>query len=110
MGLRVSGDGKGKGFYVRQKFRFNDNNPFIRIENAFSEDGIIEFSFTNKIVKTSFAVSGIYKIETWGACGSIITETGPKGAYSKSYVNIKKRRPNIDFSWRKRIFFNIHFR
>jgi hypothetical protein len=69
----------------------NESNIFIKVRNAFSEDGVYEFPFTGKIVNFTVPTSGFYKIEAWGARSADSSSiTGPLGAYSKSFVSLNK--------------------
>jgi hypothetical protein len=69
----------------------NESNIFIKVRNAFSEDGVYEFPYTGNIVEFTVPTSGTYKIEAWGAMGGGgTTLIGPKGAYSKSFVLLSK--------------------
>jgi hypothetical protein len=74
----------------QQKYTRVDNG-IIKVRNAFSENEVYVFSYTGSIVEFTIPESGTYKIEAWGARGgSNTSETGPKGAYSKSIVSLNK--------------------
>ena len=92
MGFKVGYDERNQSHFIQQKIRFKLKEHVIRIRNAVSPDGVYEIGFVEtNIVQYFVPFSGIYKLEAWGATGgSESTTTGPKGAYSRSYVYLKK--------------------
>lgn len=90
MVFRVGFEIAENDYYIQDKYNFKSNSPFVKIRRAFSVDGRYEFAYANeKIYNFSLTVKGIYKIEAWGATGGSSNDnTGPKGAYSKSFVEL----------------------
>jgi hypothetical protein len=77
--------------FIQQHNYIRVYDNIIKVRHAFSEDGVYEFSFTGRIVDFTVPITGIYKIEAWGARGGTDSSfTGPLGAYSKSYVLLNK--------------------
>ena len=75
----------------RQRIFEKNGEKYLCIRYVFSSDGIYEYHYTGVKVYFYIPVSGIYRIETWGARGgSSSNSTGPKGAYSKSIVSLQK--------------------
>jgi hypothetical protein len=91
MSFRLNVDESNKDIYIHQKNRIHVSDDIIKIRNAFSEDGVYEFTYTGNIVEFTVPTSGTYKIEAWGAMGGGGSGLeGPKGAYSKSFVLLSK--------------------
>jgi hypothetical protein len=79
-----------KVIFQQQNF-IDIQKDIIKVRQALSENITYEFPYTENIVEFQVSISGIYKIEAWGARGgSSSSSTGPLGAYSKSYVFLNK--------------------
>jgi hypothetical protein len=90
MGFRLYINESNNKVFIQQDY-VRVNNDIIKIRNAFSENGVYEFYYTGNIIEFTVPTSGTYKIEAWGAMGgSSSSTTGPKGAYSKSFVLLSK--------------------
>ena len=92
MGFKIGYDRNNKSHFIQQNIHFRLKEHIIRVKNALSPDGVYEISFVeDNIVQYFVPISGIYKLEAWGATGgSSSTSTGAKGAYSRSYVYLKE--------------------
>ena len=94
MVIRVEYEKDNKSIVIKRipKITEKENEHVIRIRDLASDDGTVDFDFVEtNIVQYFVPLSGIYKLEAWGATGgSNSTTTGPKGAYSRSYVYLKK--------------------
>ena len=76
--------------YVQQRVHIKRRGSIVCLRNIISEDGVYRIEYTGTIVSFEIPFSGIYKIEAWGASGSSRSPTtGPRGAYSKSFVELK---------------------
>jgi hypothetical protein len=91
MSFRLSVNENNDIVFIQQQNNFNENENFIKVRHAFSENSVYEFLYSGRIVDFTVPTSGTYKIEAWGARGgSQSSTTGPLGAYSKSYVLLNK--------------------
>lgn len=80
----------GNRLYIQQKVYIQSGGSIVKVGKPFSADGNFSFQYTGKIIDFVIPYDGYYKLEAWGASGGSNSYTPPKGAYSKSYVSLKK--------------------
>jgi hypothetical protein len=91
MSFRLDINESNKKVFIQQHNYIDVYNDTIEVRNAFSENGVYEFSYTGNIVEFTVTTLGLYKIEAWGAMGVGGSGlVGPPGAYSKSFVMLSK--------------------
>ncbi len=76
--------------YNKWSFAFLDNLSEVRCNIYFKVKTVYEYDYTGNEQTFTVPLTGVYKLETWGAAGGSISLKGGNGAYSKGYISLNK--------------------
>ena len=76
--------------YNKWSFAFLDNLSEVRCNIYFKVKTVYEYGHTGDEQTFTVPLTGVYKLETWGAAGGSISLKGGNGAYSKGYISLNK--------------------
>ena len=76
--------------YNKWSFAFLDNLSEVRCNIYFKAKTVYEYDYTGNEQTFTVPLTGVYKLETWGAAGGSISLKGGNGAYSKGYISLNK--------------------
>jgi hypothetical protein len=90
MGVVIGLNESGDSLYIQKRDYFQKRGKRVFVRIAESDYGEFTFQYIGEVI-TDFEIqiSGVYKIEAWGASGGG-KDTAPKGAYSMSFVTLDK--------------------